>query len=95
MPPLAEQLIPLFSGELAPFLPTNLGSLDWPFRERILSGHLVESLACRFVIHLQVSFTDEEGEVFMGVLGIDRMEEPVIKMEGDMEVVDVEFEVRD
>ena len=55
----------------------------------------MESLACRFVIHLQVSFTDEEGEVFMGVLGIDRMEEPVIKMEGDMEVVDVEFEVRD
>ena len=28
-PPQAEQLIRLFSGELAPFLPVNLGSLDW------------------------------------------------------------------
>ena len=38
--------------------------------------------------------TDEEGEAFMGALGVDRMEEPVVKMEGDLEVVDAEFECR-
>ena len=31
----------------------------------------------------------------MGALGIDRMEEPVVEMEGDVEVVDVEFKARD
>ena len=88
-----EQSITLFSEEIAPFLPVNLGGLDWSSRERTLSGHLVESLAFRFVIHFQVSLTEEEEEAFVGALGVDRMEEqPVVKMEGDMEVVDAEFQ---
>ena len=33
--------------------------------------------------------------MFMGALGVDKMEDyPVVKMEGDMEVVDAEFECR-
>ena len=32
--------------------------------------------------------------MFMGALGIDKMEEPGVKMEGGLEVVDAEFEVR-
>ena len=40
--------------------------------------------------------TEEEGDAFMGALRVDRMEDhPVIKMEGDMEVVDAEFKCRD
>ena len=40
--------------------------------------------------------TEEEGEAFMGALGVNRMEEqPVVEIEGDMEVVDAEFECRD
>ena len=43
-PPQAEQLIPLFSGELAPFLLANLGGLDWSSSwERTLFGCLGES----------------------------------------------------
>ena len=43
--------------------------------DRTLTGHLVESLAFGFMIHLWVSLTDEEGEAFMGALGVDRMDE--------------------
>ena len=74
----------------------NLGSLDWSSRERILSGCLAESLAYGFAIHLRVSLTEGEGEAFMGALGVNRMEEqPVVKMDGYMEVVDAEFKCRD
>ena len=56
----------------------------------------MESLVSGFVIHLRVSLTEEEGETFMGAPGVDRMEDrPVVQMEGDMEVVDTEFECRD
>ena len=45
---------------------------------------------------LTISLSEVEGDAFMGVLGVDRMEDhPVVKMEGDMEVVDAEFECRD
>ena len=55
----------------------------------------MESLVSGFAIHLRVSLTEEEGDAFMGALGVDRMEDcPVVKMEGDMEVVDAEFECR-
>ena len=74
----------------------NLSGLDWSSREKTLSQHLVESLACGFVICLWVNLTDEEGETFMRALGVKRMEEqPVIEMEGNMEVVDTVFECRD
>ena len=91
-----EQSIPLFSGEMREFLPTCLGNLDWSSRERNLSGRLVESMVSGFVIHLRISLSEVEGEAFMGALGVDRMEDrPVVKMEGDMEVVDAEFDCRD
>ena len=94
--PAWEQSIPLFSGKLREFLPSCLGDLDWSSRERSLSGHLVESLVSGFVIHLRVGLTEEEGEAFMRALGVNRMEDcPVVEMEGNMEVVDVEFECRD
>ena len=94
--PSWEQLIPLFSGELRSFLPVHLGNLDWSSRERSLSGCLVESLVSGYVIHLRVGLTEEEGDTFMGALGVDRMEDcPVVEMEGNMEVVDAEFECRD
>ena len=47
------------------------------------------------MIHLWVSLTDEEGEAFVGALGVDRMEEPAVEMEGDLEVVDAKFKTRD
>ena len=91
--PVWEQSIPLFSGELRDFLPAHLGDLDWFLRERSLSGCLVESLVSGFAIHLRVSLTEEEGDAFMRALGVDRMEDcPVVEMEGDLEVVDAEFE---
>ena len=94
--PAWEQLIPLFSGELRNFLPAHLGNLDWSSRERSLSGCLVESLVSGYAIHLRVSLTEEEGDAFMGALGMDRMEDcPVVEMVGDMEVVDTQFECRD
>ena len=94
--PAWEQSIPLFSGELRSFFPVHLGNLDWSSRERSLSGCLVESLVSGYVINLRVSLTEEEGDAFMGALRIDRMEDcPVVEMEGDMEVVDVEFGCRD
>ena len=61
-----------------------------------MSGHLVQSLVSGFAIHLRIGLSEEEGDAFLGALGIDRMENClVIKMEGDMEVVDAEFECRD
>ena len=78
------------------FLPARLGDLDWSSGERSLSGHLVQSLAYGFAIHLRIGLSEEEGDAFLGALGVDRMEEaPVVKMEGDMEVVDAKFECRD
>ena len=91
-----EQLTPLFSGEMREFLPARLGDLDWSSRERSLSGHLVQSLVSGFAIHLRIGLSEVEGDAFLGALGVDRMEDaPVVKMEGDMEVVDAEFECRD
>ena len=94
--PAWEQSIPLLSGEMREFLPAHLGNLDWYSREKSLSRCLVESLVSGFVIHLRVSLTEEEGEAFMGALGVDMMEDcSVVEMEGDLEVVDTEFEHRD
>ena len=91
-----EQLTPLFSGEMREFLPARLGDLDWSSRERSLSGHLVQSLVSEFVIHLRIGLSEVEGDSFLGALGVDRMEDAlVVEMEGDMEVVDAEFECRD
>ena len=91
-----EQSTPLFSGEMREFLPARLGDLEWSSRERSLSGRLVQSLASGFAIHLRIGFSEEEGDAFLGALGINRMEEaPVVEMEGDMEVVDAEFGCRD
>ena len=91
-----EQLTPLFSGEMREFLPAHLGDLDWSSRERSLSGRLVQSLVSGFVIHLRIGLSESEGDTFLGALGVDRMENAlVVKMEGDMEVVDAEFECRD
>ena len=45
---------------------------------------------------LRIGLSEEEGDAFLGALGVDKMEEaPVVEMEGDMEVVDAEFECRD
>ena len=94
--PELEQLTQLYSGEMREFLPSLLGDLDWSSGERSLSGRLVQSLASGFVIHLRIGLSEEEGDAFLGALGVDRMEEaPVVEMEGDMEVVDAEFECRD
>ena len=91
-----EQLTPLYSGEMREFLPARLGDLDWSSGERSLSGHLVQSLVSGFAIHLRIGLSEEEGDALLGALGVDRMEEaPVVEMEGDMEVVDAEFECRD
>ena len=90
--PLLEQSTPLFSGEMRGYLP----GLDWSSRERSLSGRLVQSLVSGFAIHLTVGLSEEEGDAFLGAVGVDRMEEaPVVEMVGDMEVVDAEFECRD
>ena len=91
-----EQLTPLFFGEMREFLPTCLGDLDWSSGERSLSGCLVQSLVSGFAIHLRIGLSESEGDSFLGALGVDRMEEAlVVKMEGDMEVVDAEFECKD
>ena len=87
-----EQSTPLFSGEMRGYLP----GLDWSSRERSLSGRLVQSLVSGFAIHLTVGLSEEEGDAFLGAVGVDRMEEaPVVEMEGDMEVVDADLECRD
>ena len=91
-----EQSTQLYSGEMREFLPARLGDLDWSSGERSLSGHLVQSLESGFAIHLRIGLSEEEGDAFLGALGVDKMEEaPVVEMEGDMEVVDAEFECRD
>ena len=84
-----EQSTQLYSGEMREFLPSRLGDLDWSSGERSLSGRLVQSLESGFAIHLRIGLSEEEGDAFLGALGVDRMEEaPVVEMEGDMEVVD-------
>ena len=94
--PELEQSTQLYSGEMREFLPSHLGDLDWSSGERSLSDHLVQSLESGFAIHLRIGLSEEEGDTFLGALGVDKMEEaPVVKMEGDMEVVDAEFECRD
>ena len=91
-----EQSTPLYSGEMREFLPSSLGDLDWSSGERSLSGRLVQSLESGFAIHLRIGLSNNEGDAFLGALGVDKMEEaPVVEMEGDMEVVDAEFECRD
>ena len=91
-----EQSTQLYSGEMREFLPSSLGDLDWSSGERSLSGRLVQSLESGFAIHLRICLSEEEGDAFLGALGVDKMEEaPVVKMEGDMEVVDAEFKCRD
>ena len=91
-----EQSTQLYSGEMREFLPSHLGDLDWSSGERSLSGRLVQSLVSGFAIHLRIGLSEEEGDAFLGALGVDKMEEaPVVEMEGDMEVVDAEFECRD
>ena len=56
----------------------------------------MQSLVCGFAIHLRISLSEVKGEAFMGALEVNRMEDHrVVKMEGDMEVVDAEFECRD
>ena len=91
-----EQSTPLFSGEMREFIPAHLGNLDWSSRGRSLSGCLVQSLVSGFAIHLRIGLSEIEGDAFLGALGVDKMEEaPVVEMEGDMEVVDAEFECRD
>ena len=94
--PELEQSTQLFFREMREFLPTRLGDLDWSSRERSLSGCLVQSLVSGFAIHLRIGLSKEEGDAFLGALGVDRMEEAlVVEMEGDMEVVDAEFECKD
>ena len=94
--PEVEQSTQLYSGEVREFLPSSLGDLDWSSGERSLSGRLVQSLESGFAIHLRIGLSEEEGDAFLGALGVDKMEEaPVVEMEGDMEVVDAEFECRD
>src|ERR1700743_3490823 len=91
-----EQSTPLFSGEMREFLPAHLGDLDWSSRERSLSGHLVQSWVSGFAIHLRICLSEVKGDTFLGALEVKRMEDaPVVEMEGDMEVVDAEFECRD
>ena len=91
-----EQSTPLFSGEMREFLPAWLGDLDWSSRERSLSGRLVQSWGSGFAIHLRIGLSETEGDAFLGALEVDRMEDrTVVKMEGDMEVMDTEFKCRD
>ena len=94
--PEVEQSTQLYSGEMREFLLSSLGDLDWSSGERSLSGRLVQSLESGFVIHLRIGLSEAEGDAFLGALGVDKMEEaPVVETEGDMEVVDAEFECRD
>ena len=49
-----------------------------------------------FAIHLRIGLSEVEGDASLGALEVDRMDDrPVVGMEGDMEVVDAEFECRD
>ena len=50
----------------------------------------------QFPDNLRIGLSDAEGDAFLGALEVDRMEDhPMVEMEGDMEVVDAEFECRD
>ena len=94
--PELEQSTQLYSGEMREFLPSRLGDLNWSSGERSLSSHLVQSLVSGFAIHLRIGLSEQEGDAFLGALGVDRMEEAlVVEMEGDMEVVDAELQCRD
>ena len=56
----------------------------------------MQSLFSGFAIHLRISLSEIEGDAFLGALGVNRMEDcPVVEMEGDMEVVDADFECKD
>ena len=78
------------------FLPAWLGDLDCSSRERSLSGRLVQSWGSGFAIHLRIGLSETEGDAFLGALGVDWNDDrPVVKMEGDMKVVDAEFKCRD
>src|ERR1700743_432453 len=91
-----EHSTPLFSGKMREFLPARLGDLDWSSRGRSLSGCLVQSWVSGFAIHLRIGLSEVEGDAFLGALEVDRMEDcPVVEIEGDMEVMDAEFECRD
>ena len=91
-----EQSTQLYFGEMREFLPSCLGDLDWSSGEMSLSSRLVQSLESGFAIHLRIGLSEAEGDAFLRALGVDKMEEaPVVEMEGDMEVVDAEFECRD
>ena len=57
-----------------------------------MSGHLEENLVSGFVVHLEISLSEEEGGMFLRASGVDRMEEPVVEMMGNMEVTDADFE---
>ena len=56
----------------------------------------MQSWVSGFVIHLRIGLSEVEGDAFLGTPEVDRMEDrSVVEMEGDMEVVDAEFECRD
>ena len=56
----------------------------------------MQSWVSGFAIHLRIGLSELQGDHFLGALEVDRMEDrPVVKMEGDMEVVDTEFKCRD
>ena len=56
----------------------------------------MQSWVSGFAIHLRIGLSETNGDAFLGALEVDRMEDlPVVKMEGDMEAVDAEFECRD
>ena len=56
----------------------------------------MQSLVSGFAIHLRIALSEVKGDAFLGALGVNGMEDhPVVEMEGDMEVVDAEFECRD
>ena len=47
----------------------------------------MQSLVSGFAIHRRIGLSEVEGDAFLGALEVE--------MEGDMEVVDAEFECRD
>ena len=56
----------------------------------------MQSLVSGFVIHPRIGLSEVEVDAFLEALRVNRMEDaPVVEMEGDMEVVDAEFECRD
>ena len=56
----------------------------------------MQSWVSGFAIHLRIGLSETKGDAFLGALEVDQMEDhPVVEMEGDMEVVDAEFECRD